>query len=153
MKESEIKDLIIRPMIRDDAEGAGALEAAVFSMPWKTEDFIEMIEAPYAYYYVATVEGKVVGVCGLRDIAGEGEITNVVVDPLYRRCNIARKMLNEVLLKARKLNLSDITLEVRVSNEGAIKLYESFGFVGEGVRPRFYEKPTEDALIMWKRDI
>ena len=48
--------------------------------------------------------------------------------------------------------MKEFTLEVRVSNQRAIRLYESLGFVQEGIRKRFYERPVEDALIMWKRD-
>ncbi|MDE7430041.1 MAG: GNAT family N-acetyltransferase, partial [Lachnospiraceae bacterium] len=47
--------------------------------------------------------------------------------------------------------LTAYTLEVRVSNQAAIGLYEKLGFASEGIRPNFYEKPTEDAMIMWKR--
>ena len=56
-----------------------------------------------------------------------------------------------MLKEAKVFGMGDCTLEVRVSNTPAIRLYESLGFRGEGVRPDFYEKPREDALIMWKR--
>ncbi|MCR4851872.1 MAG: ribosomal-protein-alanine N-acetyltransferase, partial [Lachnospiraceae bacterium] len=56
-----------------------------------------------------------------------------------------------VLEKCDSLGVGDVTLEVRISNEAAIKLYEGFGFKSEGIRPGFYERPTEDALILWRR--
>ena len=153
MKELEIKDLIIRPMEPEDVDEASAIEAAVFSMPWKSADFLEMIEAPYAHYYFAKdgVSSKIVGILGLRDIAGEGEITNVAVVPEYRRQKVAKALMNQAMAKCKELGIKDVTLEVRVSNEPAIALYESFDFCGEGIRPGFYEKPSEDALIMWRR--
>ena len=49
------------------------------------------------------------------------------------------------------MGIENFTLEVRVSNASAIHVYEKLGFVSEGIRPRFYEKPVEDAMIMWKR--
>ena len=121
-------------------------------MPWKTMDFLEMIEKTYAYYFVADIDGAIVGIIGFRDIVGEGEITNVVVDEAYRRCGVGRLLVQKALSKAEELGITDVTLEVRVSNAGAIRLYEEFGFIEEGVRPHFYEKPDEDALIMWRRE-
>ena len=131
---------------------ASKLEEAAFSMPWKVMDFLEMIEKTYAYYFVADIDGAIVGVIGFRDIVGEGEITNVVVDEACRRCGVGRLLVEKALAKAKELGISDVTLEVRASNEGAIKLYEEFGFEQEGVRPHFYERPDEDALIMWRRE-
>lgn len=151
MKESKIKDLTIRLMEEKDAVKASYIEAKSFSMPWKADDFIEMIKAPYAYYFVALIKDEVVGICGLRDIAGEGEITNVVVDDGYRRLGIGRKMLEKVIDQCGQLDIKDVTLEVRIGNKPAISLYEEFGFKEEGIRPNFYEKPNEDALIMWRR--
>ena len=60
-------------------------------------------------------------------------------------------MMEYMLERAKEVGIGDCTLEVRISNQPAIALYESLGFKGEGVRPKFYEKPVEDALIMWKR--
>ena len=141
----------VREMKASDVEAVSEIEHEAFSMPWSSEDFLEMVEAEYAHYYVAESNGRIVGCCGVRNLMGEGEITNVVVAASYRRQGIGRQMLEYLLREVKTLGIGDCTLEVRVSNTPAIRLYESLGFHGEGVRPRFYEKPVEDALIMWKR--
>ena len=143
--------LLIREMKADDVEIVSKIESEVFSMPWSAKDFLEMVEADYAYYYVAELDGEIAGCCGIRNIAGDGEITNVVVAPSYRRRGIALKMMEYMLEEAVKAGIGDCTVEVRVSNQPAIRLYERLGFKGEGIRPHFYDKPDEDALIMWKR--
>ena len=143
--------IIIREMNASDVEAASKIESEVFSMPWSAEDFLEMVEADYAHYYVAEADGVLAGCCGIRDIVGEGEITNVVVAADFRKRGIGRKMMEYMLKEADERGIGDCTLEVRISNAPAIRLYESLGFKGEGIRPHFYEKPVEDALIMWKR--
>lgn len=143
--------LLIREMDASDVEAASKIESEAFSMPWSARDFLEMVEADYAFYYVAEVDGKVVGCSGIRNMAGEGEITNVVVAADYREKGIGRKMMEYMLERAKENGMGDCTLEVRVGNRPAIRLYESLGFKGEGVRPGFYDRPKEDALIMWKR--
>ena len=151
MKESETKEVTIKELTKEDVDAAAKLEAKTFSMPWKASDFLEMVNADYAHYYVAVIGKRTVGILGLRDIAGEGEITNVVVDESERRKNIASLLMETALEKCDELGIKDVTLEVRISNTPAIKLYEKFGFKEEGIRPSFYEKPKEDALIMWRR--
>lgn len=143
--------LVVRDMEAADVEAASEIEREAFSMPWSAEDFLEMVEADYASYYVAELNGEIVGCCGIRRLADDGEITNVAVRAGYRKKGIAFRMMKHMLKCAEEKGIGDCTLEVRVGNEPAIKLYESLGFKGEGVRPGFYEKPVEDALIMWKR--
>ncbi|MCM1135324.1 MAG: ribosomal protein S18-alanine N-acetyltransferase [Clostridium sp.] len=143
--------LQIREMTAADVEAASKIEWEVFSMPWSAQDFLEMVEADYASYYVAELDGEIVGCCGIRKLIDEGEITNVAVTAAHRRKGIARRMMEHMLDKAEENGIGGCTLEVRASNQPAIRLYESLGFKGEGVRPNFYEKPAEDALIMWKR--
>lgn len=143
--------VVIRELTAADAPAVSKIEEETFSMPWSVQDFLEMVEADYAYYYVAEAEGEIAGSCGIRNIVGEGEITNVVVAQKYRGQGIGRALMEYMLKEAPSHGIGDCTLEVRVSNTPAIKLYESLGFKGEGIRPRFYEKPVEDALIMWKR--
>ncbi|MCM1153834.1 MAG: tRNA (adenosine(37)-N6)-threonylcarbamoyltransferase complex dimerization subunit type 1 TsaB [Roseburia sp.] len=141
----------IRAMRREDVDIISRLEEETFSMPWSKEAFLEMIAKEDARYYVAEYAGKVVGGCGVLMIAGEGNITNVVVEKNERNRGIGTRMLQYLIEDGHQNGLGAFTLEVRVSNAAAIHLYEKLGFHSEGIRPAFYEKPTEDALIMWKR--
>lgn len=143
--------LIIRKMTDEDAVYLAAIEEETFSMPWKVSDFLEMNAHDEVTYLLAELDGKVIGGCGIRNICGDGEITNVVIQKSFRGRGYSYIMMQKLLEEGRALGVCDFTLEVRVSNKAAIGLYEKLGFVSEGVRPRFYEKPVEDALIMWKR--
>ncbi len=140
-----------RRLRAEDVPAVSRLEEQTFSMPWSAESFFRMIEKEDTAYFVAEEDGKILGGCGLLLIAGEGNITNVVVAPQARRRGIATGLLTYLLSEGDRAGLTAYTLEVRVSNAAAIGLYEKLGFVSEGIRPNFYEKPREDAVIMWKR--
>lgn len=146
---------IIREMTLADVDQVCVLEEMAFSMPWHKESFIEMIEHKDAMYLVAEEKnhpGRVIACCGMRHIVGEGDISNVVVHPDFRKRGVAYDMLTELLSRSKKkYGITEYTLEVRCSNAGAIRLYEKLGFVNEGIRKNFYEEPVEDAIIMWKR--
>lgn len=143
--------LHIREMETSDIERISQLEEETFSMPWSRDAFKEMIEKEDARYYVAELDGQVVGGCGLLLVAGEGNITNVVIDKNVRNLGIGTKLLQFMIEDGYLNGLNAFTLEVRVSNAAAIHVYKKLGFFSEGIRPNFYEKPTEDAMIMWKR--
>jgi len=145
--------ITIREMSLEDVDRVCVLEEMAFSMPWHKESFIEMIENKDALYLVADDEERgVVACCGVRSIVGEGDISNVVVHPDFRKKGIAYDMLTQLISRGEKdFGIKEFTLEVRLSNMGAIHLYEKLGFVSEGIRKNFYEEPVEDALIMWKR--
>ena len=144
-------EVIIKPLTEEYVDQVCVLEEEAFSMPWHRESFLEMIANENACYLVALIGEEVVASCGLRHIVGEGEITNVVTKGTIRGKGIGRQILLQLLEEGTKMGAEAFTLEVRVSNAPAIHLYESLGFVSEGVRKNFYEEPTEDALIMWKR--
>ena len=144
-------EIVIKPLQEEYVDQVCVLEEEAFSMPWHKESFLEMIANKDACYLVALQGEEVLGCCGLRNIVGEGEITNVVTKSSARRKGIAQKLLNAVLERGAQMGVHAFTLEVRKSNMAAIRLYESFGFQMEGIRKNFYEKPLEDAFIMWKR--
>lgn len=141
----------IRKLRKEDIEAVSIIEAKAFSMPWSARDFELLLEDAKSLYLVAELDGQVVGCCGVTNISGEGNINNVVVEEAFRGTGIACMMMRELLQTGYAMGVQEFTLEVRVSNEPAIRLYEKLGFVSEGIRPRFYEKPVEDAMIMWIR--
>ena len=143
--------ILVRRLEKRDIPSISAIEAAAFSMPWSAEDFEKLLERDYCVYYVAEYDGIVVGSCGMTISFGEGSIDNVVVDENYRGKGIAHEMIRTLLKEGDAQGIEAYTLEVRVSNQAAIAVYTDEGFVSEGIRPRFYEKPVEDAMIMWRR--
>ena len=150
-RAQELQKITYRRMAPEDVPFISKLEQETFSMPWSADSFLEMIGKDDARYYVAEKEGQLLGCCGVLMIAGEGNITNVVIAPEARNQGIGTAMLKHLMEEGRREGLTAYTLEVRVSNAAAIHVYEKLGFVSEGIRPGFYEKPTEDAAIFWKR--
>lgn len=142
----------IRELEMGDIEAVSIMEAQSFSMPWSAKDFEQLVSDEKSLYLVAETDDRVVGCCGVTNVCGEGNINNVVVQEAYRGQGIAYAMMQELLVRGREMGCTEFTLEVRVSNAPAIHVYQKLGFVSEGIRPRFYEKPVEDAMIMWIRE-
>lgn len=142
----------IVPLTKALVPQVAAVEALCFSEPWSEQAYREACERD-EYLYIAAIngEGRAVGMCGLLIGLFEAEVMNVAVHPDYRRQGIAAKLMQALLEAGDARGVQEYTLEVRAGNVGAIRLYESYGFVSEGIRPDFYRKPVEDALIMWKR--
>lgn len=143
--------VVIRSMLPTDVEAVSRIEQESFSMPWSAEEFARMLERPYSLALVAEKEEEVVGFCVLTNLCNEGNIDNVAVDERFRGRGIAQALVAEMLRLGESKGVEAFTLEVRVSNAAAIRVYEKLGFVSEGIRPGFYEKPVEDANIMWRR--
>lgn len=143
--------LKIRRLESADVESIAELAKEIFTMPWSIQAFAELVDDKNSLFMVAEEDGHIIGGCGLTHIMEEGDIHNVMVAPAYRGRGIASMMMEKLLEEGRYQGILEFTLEVRVSNAAAIRVYEKLGFVSEGIRPRFYEKPVEDAIIMWKR--
>lgn len=124
------------------------IEKSCFSTPWSEDAFWGEVSNPVATYFVATEGDLVLGFAGVHIILGEGYITNIAVREDARRRGIGRVLLSKVIDLCREKGCFFLTLEVRESNCAAKRLYESCGFETIGRRKGFYEKPTEDAIIM-----
>lgn len=142
----------IVPLTKELVPQVAAIEAACFSEPWSESAYMEACEKEDYLYIVATDEaGRAIGMCGLIIGPFEAEVMNVAVHPDYRGQGIAGCLMDALLEVGEAHGVKEFTLEVRVGNAPAIHVYESHGFAEEGIRPRFYRKPEEDALIMWRR--
>ena len=150
--ETCLTQIEIRRMTPEDIPAAAALERECFSKPWSENAYRSTLANENALYLTAkTKNGELAGICGVLDILGEGDISNVAVAESFRRRKVGERMLAELLRQGEERGIGAFTLEVRASNEAAVRLYEKFGFFAEGRRKNFYDNPREDALILWKR--
>jgi ribosomal-protein-alanine N-acetyltransferase len=140
-----------RKMEPSDLDRVCEIEEASFSMPWKREDFEDLLVRTEANYLVILLDDYLIGTAGYTFNGFEGYVNNVAIDPLYRGKGCSKVLMEALMEDGLKKGVKEFTLEVRVSNVPANRLYESLGFVSEGIRKNFYEKPTEDANVMWLR--
>lgn len=140
--------LTIRPMQVQDAPNVAMLEKEIFSQPWTEQGFVDALNLGNTVFLVAEENKKIAGYIGMYESLDEGEITNVAVAPAMRCHGIGEQLLQETIKIAERQGIARIVLEVRVSNNSAIRLYERNGFKECGIRKGFYELPKEDAYIM-----
>lgn len=135
-----------------DADAVCEIEKLSFKTPWSKEAFIEELKAAErTRYVVAELGDTVVGYGGMWLIIDEAHITNIAVHPDYRGQKIGKRIVEEMIAAANSVGITSLTLEVRVTNTPAIKLYKDLDFQEAGIRKGYYSDTGEDALIMWKR--
>jgi [ribosomal protein S18]-alanine N-acetyltransferase len=141
-------------MRRRHLRGVMAIERQVYPRPWSPNLFLsEMSESRNRCYLVARMDREVVGYAGMICYGDEAHVTNIAVDPLHHRHKIASRLLHDIIRQAIEMGALAVSLEVRVTNWGAQRLYGRFGFRPVGVRKNYYQEINEDALIMWLDDI
>ncbi len=140
----------IRVMQQKDIEQMAAIESKCFSQPWSQKSFEEALSHKNLCFVTAVSGETIVGYCGLYMVLDEGYIINVAVREEYRRKHVAEDMLRFLISEGSKRKIAAFTLEVRESNKAAVGLYRKLGFETSGIRKNFYEKPIENAIIMWK---
>jgi ribosomal-protein-alanine N-acetyltransferase len=141
--------LVIEPMRLEDLPAVHAIEAASFTSPWPPHAYRSELESNrLAHYVVARVGDVVTGYGGMWLMVDEAHITTFAVHPAWRRQRIGERLLVAFLDLAIDRGAHEATLEVRLSNLPARRLYEKYGFRPVGLRPRYYSDDHEDALIM-----
>jgi [ribosomal protein S18]-alanine N-acetyltransferase len=135
-------------MAPDDLAEVMAIESTSFRHPWSSRFFLEELQAPCARSTLAQLGDKIVGYVLFWLLPEEVDIHNIAVHTEFRRRGIGQALLHHVVAQARSRNSSRVTLEVRVSNIPAQKLYESVGFVSKGLRKGYYSDDGEDAVLM-----
>jgi ribosomal-protein-alanine N-acetyltransferase len=141
--------LLIEPMTLDDVPAVQAIERASFATPWPDDAYRSELQTNrLASYLVARSDGQVVAFAGIWLMVDEAHITTFAVHPDWRRRGIGERLLLAIMDVAVERHAREATLEVRLSNLAARRLYEKYGFRPVGLRPRYYTDNGEDALIM-----
>ncbi len=142
----------IRTMTRDDIPAVATLEQQIYDNPWSVRVFYDELAMENRRYLVAEEDGVgIVGYGGLLVVESDAHITTLGVDVAARRQSLGTRLMLELVGGAIGAGVDHITLEVRMSNEGAQRLYQKFGFAPVGLRKHYYR--NEDALVMWANDI
>ena len=138
----------VRRLTYADLPQVVGIERRAFTSPWSLAMFVLELSKSSGICLAAELEGRLAGyvICSRYDTVWH--VMNVAVDPRAQRRGIATALLERLL--ARVEQDAQLTLEVRRSNDGAIALYERFGFRSAGIRRRYYADNGEDAYIMWR---
>lgn len=144
----------LEPMQIEDLEEVLAIEQQSFTTPWSRSMFVsELANTRLSRLLVARAgepHAAIIGYLAYRMVVDEMHIVLIAVHPTWRRRGIARQLLEQAMTQARQASCCKATLEVRVSNVAAQRLYFQLGFAPVGTRPRYYRHPAEDALILWR---
>jgi [ribosomal protein S18]-alanine N-acetyltransferase len=148
-------NLELRKLELHDLNDIERIERESYPTPWSRSMFAGELAKPSSISLGAfdRESGKLVGYLVISRYVDAWHVMNIAVTPPYRRRGVASVLLERLFELTGSDERRGYTLEVRVSNEGAIKLYERLGFVARGVRRGYYTDNREDALIMWRDPI
>ena len=138
------------PMDNCHVAQVAALEKQCFSDPWSESSVASELSNPLSAWLVAMDGDVLAGYVGSQSVMGESDMMNIAVDAHYRRQGIAQALIEALVVQLKEKGSHSLTLEVRISNQPAIALYEKLGFAQVGKRPNYYRSPKEDALILRK---
>ncbi len=151
----------VETMRQSDVSTVASIERMVFTLPWSSNAFgYELRSNPMSHYFVARtrrvpdgaseegLDPSIIGYGGFWMMLDEAHVCTLGVHPNWRRHGAGELLLASMIEKAVALNANVVTLEVRVSNMPAQRLYEKYGFRPVGVRKGYYSDNHEDALIM-----
>ncbi len=141
--------VLVEPMAVRDIDEVQHVERASFPVPWPAYALRQEVETNrLAHYLVLRVGGRIVGYAGVWLMVDEAHVTTFAILPEWRRRGLGGRLMVAVMRLAQDLGARVGTLEVRLSNIPAQRLYQQFGFRPVGLRPRYYSDNAEDALIM-----
>ena len=142
--------LDIRSLELADLDSIERIEQQAYPTPWSRSMFASELAKPTSVCLGAFDGSDLVGYVINSRYVDAWHIMNVAVHPEHQRRGVARALLERLFTLTHDDERRGYTLEVRVSNEGAIKLYEQLGFSSRGIRRGYYTDNREDALIMWR---
>lgn len=133
-----------------DIDQLVAIEQQSFAVPWPKDAFYnDIVHNRFAAYIMIECNAQVAGYCGVWLVMDEAHITNIALLPQYRGRKLGETLLRKVMELAKEAGAQTMSLEVRVSNLPARRLYKKLGFQEGGIRKNYYTDNYEDALVMW----
>ena len=142
--------LEIRALEAADLAAVEEIEQRAYPTPWSRSMFASELAKPTSICLGAFEGEELVGYVINSRYVDAWHVMNVAVDPDHQRRGVASRLLERLFELTRDDERRGYTLEVRVSNDGAIELYERLGFEPRGIRRGYYADNREDALIMWR---
>lgn len=139
---------VVAPLAEADVPAVAAVEQSCFSVPWSEESIRAELQNRTAHVWTLSVCREIVGYVGVHVVLDEAEVMNLAVLPAFRRRGYAKLLLETALAFCSEAGCAFLSLEVRESNTAAIALYGALGFTQRGRRRRYYQQPTEDALLL-----
>lgn len=140
----------IRQMVEEDIADVLEVDEQIFTASWTEGIFKhEILDNQYAHYFVVEADGEIIGYAGLWIVEDDAQVTNIGLLKKYRGYKIGEKLFGFALQYAMNEGVTRLSLEVRVSNIAAQKMYEKFGLVRGGIRKNYYTDNNEDAIVMW----
>ncbi len=142
----------LRRLVLADLDAVEPIERVSYPTPWSRGMFVTELAKPSSRSLAAVADdtGELAGYLILSRYVDAWHVMNVAVAPAHRRRGVASALLRHLFAETGVETQRGYTLEVRVSNEPAIALYERFGFRSSGLRPGYYTDNREDAIIMWR---
>ena len=137
-------------MLTEDLDQVMEIEDKVFPDPWTKEGFFTFLIRKDSMFLVVEEKGKIIGYLGSLMVLDESDILNIAVTPERQKEGIGRFMLESLFRLSYGCGIRFVHLEVRESNETAIRLYERCGFQRDGLRKDYYTEPRENAVLMTK---
>lgn len=150
---SEAPPMVLRALRASDIDAVMVIEERCFPSHWSRDALQNELGNACAFYVVAESGGRVVGYAGEWIIMDEAHITTIAVDPSDHGRRFGERLLIAILQEARYRGARRATLEVRITNRVAQRLYEKYEFETVAIRRKYYQDTDEDALVMWVNDL
>lgn len=133
----------------EDIPAVAEIEKSCLKRSWTQKMLEEEFNSPFFACIVAKTGGEVAAYLSYHIIVSEYHIANLAVKENFRRKGVARRLIGELVSRAKNNGVSGITLEVSANNLAALSLYQNCGFLKSGLRKNYYGA-SDDAVIMWK---
>lgn len=152
-KSPPVSHVKLIPMEMNHVDKVLKIERDSFPTPWSVDAFeYDLTENQLAHYWVTLIRKEIVGYSGIWLVGNIAHLTTLCIEKDSRRLGLGKWLLLKTMQMGAELGAQRYTLEVRESNEAAIKLYEGVGYRTVGRRPNYYQEIGEDALVMWTGD-